>query len=167
MKRFKMYFDKDKEEKWLNKMSEKGYAMEDFFLGSYTFSQSEKNQYIYRIDLLNNWSGDKEDYASFMEETGAEFVCQWYRWVWFRKKSADGPFELYTDKESQTKQYIRIMRFFIIAFLLELVCGINILLNHQDAPVFTAIMSSLIFLIDAIFLSVIIKCMLKIRKLRF
>ena len=116
MKKFRLYFDKDAEEKWLNKMSEKGYAMEDFFLGSYTFSKCEKNQYIYRIDLLDNWRGDREDYSSFMEETGAKFVCQWYRWVWFRKESAKGPFELYTDKESQTKQYVRIMRFFILNY---------------------------------------------------
>lgn len=31
MKKFKLYFDKDKEEKWLNEMSLQGWAMREFF----------------------------------------------------------------------------------------------------------------------------------------
>ncbi|MEI2803100.1 MAG: hypothetical protein V9E84_05200 [Trichococcus flocculiformis] len=33
MKKFKLYYDKDKEEAFLNDMSAKGYAMKRFFLG--------------------------------------------------------------------------------------------------------------------------------------
>lgn len=37
MKKFKLYYDKDKEEAFLNDMSAKGHAMKRFFLGDVYF----------------------------------------------------------------------------------------------------------------------------------
>ena len=37
MKKFKLYFDKDKEEKWLNEMSLQGWAMREFFFDMFLF----------------------------------------------------------------------------------------------------------------------------------
>ena len=42
MKKFVLYFDKDKETEWLNKMAQDGWAMTDFFAGVYTFEPCEK-----------------------------------------------------------------------------------------------------------------------------
>ncbi|MDF2520653.1 MAG: hypothetical protein K0R84_1281, partial [Clostridia bacterium] len=89
MLKFKMYFDKDVEEIWLKEMSNKGWAFKRFFLGFYTFEACEPGEYNYQIDLLDNWSGEKEDYASFMEQSGVEVISQWYRWVYIRKKASD------------------------------------------------------------------------------
>ena len=50
MKKFKLYFDKEKEETWLNEMCGKGLAMTKFFLGVYTFAPCEPGAYIYQID---------------------------------------------------------------------------------------------------------------------
>ena len=48
MVKFRLYFDKDKETKWLNKMAAAGWAMIGFFAGFYKFEQSEKAEYSYR-----------------------------------------------------------------------------------------------------------------------
>ena len=37
MVKFRLYFDKDKETKWLNKMAAAGWAMIGFFAGFYKF----------------------------------------------------------------------------------------------------------------------------------
>ncbi len=122
MKKFRLYFDKDEEANWLNEMSMEGWAFKKFFLGVYTFEACEPGEYNYQIDLLNNWNGDKKDFASFMEESGVEVISQWYRWVFIRKKSSDGPLEMYTDEESKIAQYTRIKNFFSVALLIEVIC---------------------------------------------
>lgn len=90
MRRFKLYLDKDKVEQWINAMCRQGHALQRFFKGVQTFTPCEKGEYIYKIDLLYNWKGQKEDYKELMEESGIEYVCQWYRWVWLRKKRQMG-----------------------------------------------------------------------------
>lgn len=122
MLKFRLYYDKDEEEVWLNVMSQKGWALKKFFLGFYTFEASAPGEYNYQIDLLDNWKGDKEDFASFMEDSGVEVLSQWYRWVYLRKKTVDGPFEMYTDTASKITQYSRIKRFFLVGVIIEILC---------------------------------------------
>lgn len=52
MIKFKLYYDKDQEEKFLNEMSDQGYAMKKFFLGFYTFEPCNPGEYTYRVDLI-------------------------------------------------------------------------------------------------------------------
>lgn len=167
MKKFRLYFDKDREEKWINKMCEQGWAMKDFFLGVYTFEPCEPGKYIYRIDLLPNWEGDKMNFVSFMEDSGVDFVCQWYRWVWLRKNAEDGSFELYSDKESMIEQYTRIMRFFIVGFFVELFCFFSIICNmFSEWNVFDVCVAVFILLVLLTFLRVVINCKIRIKKLK-
>lgn len=122
MKKFRLYCDKDEEQNWLNEMSKEGWAFQNFFLGVYSFEPCKPGEYNYQIDLLNNWNGDKHDFACFMEDSGVEVVSQWYRWVFIRKKSSEGPFEMYTDGESKIAQYTRIKNLFTALLLIELFC---------------------------------------------
>jgi hypothetical protein len=122
MQTFKLYFDKDAEEKWLQEMSLNGWGFKKFFLGVYTFESCSPGEYQYQLDFLDNWKGDKRNYSSFMEDVGIEVVGQWWRWVYLRKKTADGPFELYTDAESKIQLYRKIRDFFIVFSIIELIC---------------------------------------------
>lgn len=122
MVRFRLYYDKDIEEDWLQEMSYNGWAFKKFFLGFYTFKPCEAGEYNYQIDMLDNWNGDKDDYSSFMADTGVEVIGQWWRWVYLRKKAVDGPFEMYTDNLSKINQYTRIKRFFTVFLVLEIIC---------------------------------------------
>lgn len=124
MKKFRLYFDKDKEEKWLNDMSRKGWAMVDFFAGLYVFVPCQQGEYTYRVDMPGEigctpiWKKHRE-YIELVEETGAEYVCRWGWWIIFRKETAKGKFELYTDTESQVALYRRIRRLFLFVAIFE------------------------------------------------
>lgn len=131
MKIFKLYLDKDIEEIWLNEMSSKGWALSNFFFGVYTFERCEENEFLYKIDLMDNFSGTKSsmDYIKFVEETGAEYISSWGRWVFFRKPASEGPFELYTDVDSQIKLYQKIRNMMGIAAVAEFAIGFSQLHN--------------------------------------
>lgn len=117
MIRFRLYYDKDKETVWLNKMASEGWALKSFFAGFYKFEPCEKGEYIYQIDF---GTAGKE-YRDFMQELGVEIVVLWGYWIILRKRAADGPFELYTDVDSEIEHYRKIRRMFKVATIIELV----------------------------------------------
>jgi len=121
MKKFRLYYDKDKEQEWLQKMALSGWALKNFFLGVYTFVPCKPGEYIYQIDLLDDFR-DNNDFVAFLEDSGVEVVSRWFRWIYLRKKAEDGPFEMYTDIDSKIDHYNRIKRFFQVALLLEVIC---------------------------------------------
>ncbi|NMA61802.1 MAG: DUF2812 domain-containing protein [Firmicutes bacterium] len=55
-----------------------------------------------------------------------------FRWVYLRKKSAEGPFHLYSDKESRINHYKRILRFLLPLAILNFVFGLGLLLNRLE-----------------------------------
>lgn len=166
MKKFRLYYDKDKEEEWLMEMSNQGWAFKSFFLGVYTFKPSESGEYIYQIDLLDDWSGDNKDFSEFMEDSGVEVVSQWYRWVYLRKKAADGPFEMYTDVESKIMQYKKMEKFFTVVLIIEfIVLIIEFMAAIHTGKIAFMIITIVIGLIIFIILHNLLKCKEKIRKL--
>ena len=123
MIKFRWYTDSQKEQDWLNEMSKKGWALKSFFLGFYKFEKCEPGEYIYQIDLLPE-GVKKQEYYEFMEETGVEIVDRWFYWVYLSKKASEGPFELYSDKESLKGHYESIVKFFKPFMYLELVAAL-------------------------------------------
>ena len=51
-----------------------------------------------------------DHYIQFMEETGAEYVGRMMMWIYFRKKTEDGVFDLYSDIDSRISHLERIGR---------------------------------------------------------
>lgn len=167
MLKFKLYFDKDAEEAWLKEMSIKGWAFKKFFLGFYIFEACEPGEYNYQIDLLDNWKGDKKDFATFMEESGVEVISQWYRWVYIRKKASDGPLEMYTDSESKIAQYNRIKNFFKLGFVIELICFIiEINAAIRIGLSLYWLLTIMIGILGLTFLQMVWKCNWKIEQLK-
>ncbi|HHV12200.1 MAG TPA: DUF2812 domain-containing protein [Clostridiales bacterium] len=164
---FKLYFDKDAEEAWINDMSQKGWAFEKFFLGFYTFVPCKPGEYLYQIDLLESWAGDRDYFSNFMEELNIQVVSQWYRWVYLRKKASEGAFEMYTDPESKIRQYRRLMHFYIAGALLETWC---LWLEFTAAIKLMAptywLFTLLVALMLLVFLRMIVKCNRKIQQLK-
>jgi hypothetical protein len=108
-------WDFEKEETWLNEMSSKGLQLVSVGLCKYVFEESERGEYAYRLELLENVPSNAEStsYIHFLEETGVEYIGNMLRWAYFRKKVNDGPFEIYSDIESKIKHYKRIMTLFL------------------------------------------------------
>lgn len=126
MIRFRWYYDKEKEEAWLNEMARRGWAMVHFFLGFYWFESCRPGEYLYQIDLfIYLFTGDhscmsQTEYINLIEETGAEYICRWGWYRFFRRRAKLGNFMLYTDVSSQVDQYRRYLRFFRNLGFLEL-----------------------------------------------
>ena len=111
--RWKFYFDKDKEEQWLNEMAAKGWSMKSFFAGRYTFEQTQPGEYLYQVELLPRNVKEKAEYLHFLEhEMGVELVQEWGFWIFLRKKASEGAFELYTDAASKAEHYRKISHLF-------------------------------------------------------
>lgn len=127
-KEYKYFIDFEKEEKWLNGMAEKGMNFIDFKLpGRYLFEEGKPGEYVYRLELLEHRPKHPQSkaYIEFMEETGVELVATYFRWAWFRKKTADGLFDLYTDYSSRIQHYQRVSWFVGSAGLLNFIVALN------------------------------------------
>ena len=119
----------EKEEQWLNAMSQKGYQLVHVGWCSYTFLEGEPGKYLYRLELLEEVPEHPESaaYIRFMEETGAEMVASYMRWVYFRKKAKDGAFDLYSDIRSKIGHYRRIAGLWWVLLFVELIAlAINV-----------------------------------------
>ena len=112
----------EKEEKWLNRMAAQGLCLVSYGFCRYEFEECLPGEYEIRIELLehNPCHPVSQQYISFLEETGAEQVGSWCRWVYFRKKTDAGRFELFSDRPSRIQHLNRILR------LIGVVGGLNL-----------------------------------------
>lgn len=106
-------WDFEKEEKWLNEMAATGLALAAVGWCRYEFEDCVPGEYKIRLDFLENKCTrvENEKYIAFLEETGAEQVGVYWRWVYFRKKVSEGDFQLFSDNDSRVHYLTRIIRF--------------------------------------------------------
>ncbi len=121
----------DKEEKWLNEMSDKGWAMAGYSFCTYEFEKTDAERYTYRVELLKNGLNhpESQSYLEFLEETGVERVGSWGRWVYLRKNRRLGSFELFSDYESKIAHLRRIICLFVPLSILNLANGLSNLMQ--------------------------------------
>lgn len=107
----RLYLDFEKEERWLNEMAAKGLDLVRYRWGTYTFEQAEPGEWIYRIELLPESARKPASrrYLEFMAEAGVQTVATYLSWVYFRKRAADGPFDLFSDMDSRIAHYTRVL----------------------------------------------------------
>lgn len=124
---WRVFIDYEKEEKWLNAMAAKGLAMTDYSWCRYVFEDTEPREYTYRLELLDNMAVHPESrkYIEFLEETGVEQVAAYMRWAYFRKKTKDGPFDLYSDIDSKLVHFQRVFQLWLVLGLAELTIGFS------------------------------------------
>lgn len=120
MIQFRLYFDKDAETEWLNRMAADGWAMKGFFAGFFRFEECEKGEYVYQVDFGSRMNAVSDDYREFMQEAGIEIVQTWGYWVILRRKASEGAFELYTDAASGMAYYKKIRRMFKVVTIVEM-----------------------------------------------
>ncbi|BDH61757.1 hypothetical protein MTP04_18870 [Lysinibacillus sp. PLM2] len=123
--KIRFFIDFEKEERWVNEMSKAGWHLKKFGFGYFKFEKGEPGQYIYRNELLNgiNEKNDSKEYIAFLESTGVELVSKDSTWAYFRKRSSEGDFELYTDTSSKLNYINRIYYLFLFLFMLNLAMG--------------------------------------------
>ena len=116
----------DKEEQWLCDMAAQGKALLSARYATYEFEDSEPGEYAIRLEMLEHAPDSPEgrQYIEFVESTGAEYVGKVMKWVYFRKKTADGPFELHGDNATRIKHLGSIIRLLKPLMALNVGCGV-------------------------------------------
>ena len=109
----------EKEERWLNEKAMNGWVLVDVGFCRYTFERCEPGEYTIRLELHPADQG----YLDFMAEAGAEFVGRYFSWLFFRKKAADGDFDLFSDIDSRIDHLDRIGRMLKIIGFANLIMG--------------------------------------------
>jgi len=131
-------WDFEKEEMWLNEMAAKGLALVAVGFGAYTFEESLTGEYNIRLELLENLPSHSEsaEYIKFLEDTGVEYLGSITRWVYFRKKTDCGEFNLYSDNKSRIKHLERLMLLLGILALSQLLIGFsNVMMYFESGSV--------------------------------
>ncbi len=125
---WKLYYNYEEEEKWLNEMAAKGLALVSYSWCRYVFTECEPGEYIYRIELLPNELQHEESqtYIDFMQEAGAKLITSYGRWVYFRRKATEGAFDIYSDADSRISHYKRIMSLWGVIGICNLTVWISI-----------------------------------------
>ena len=110
----------EKEEDWLNEMAQNGWVLDGVGFCSYDFVRCEPGEYNLRLEM-HGWD---EQYVDFMRETGADYVGRMFAWIYFRKKTEDGPFDLFSDIDSRIRHLDQIGRVLLCVGIMNLLIGI-------------------------------------------
>ena len=118
----------DKEEKWLNEMAAKGLCLVSVGFCKYEFEDCIPGEYRICLQLLEKSPRNPEmqKYIEFLEQTGAEHIGSFTRWVYFRKKASDGDFELFSDNASRVKYLTGMLGF------ITLIAGLNLCIGLEN-----------------------------------
>ena len=118
----------EKEEAWLNSMAQSGLVLDGIGFCKYHFIPCEPGEYTVRLEMRDH----DEEYLAFMRETGAEYVGRMVKWIFFRKKAAEGPFDIFSDIDSRIAHLNKIGKMIMGAGVANLAIGLG---NSLNAPV--------------------------------
>ena len=113
-------WDFDREEEWLNDMALNGWVLESVGWCTYRFMRCEPGEYAVRLEMHPY----DEAYIDFMRETGAEYIGRMIAWVYFRKKTSEGAFDLFSDIDSRIRHLDRIGKMLAAVGGMNLVIGL-------------------------------------------
>ncbi|AMX00568.1 DUF2812 domain-containing protein [Rummeliibacillus stabekisii] len=131
--KYRFYLDFEKEEKWINEMARKGWHLEKFLLGRFTFIKGDPGESIYRNEFITGMSHqEKKEYFEFLKDSGITIVHEFGGWVYMKKAAVEGPFEIYTDTKSKIDYYKRILNIFLLLFFLNVSYGIMNMRFYTD-----------------------------------
>lgn len=111
----------EEEDRWLNRMAADGWVLDTVGFCRYTFRRCAPGEYAVKLQLLEDLADD--GYVAFVESTGAEYVGRMAKWIYFRKKTAEGPFELFSDVDSRIRQLDKILAMLAGVGALNLLAG--------------------------------------------
>ena len=133
-------WDFEKEERWLNEMAANGWTLVEVGYCSYTFEKTDDNEYTVRLEM----HPFDEDYISFMEQTGAEYIGRVLQWIYFRKKSELGRFDIFSDLDSRISHLSKIHKMILTLGLANLIIGIANLLSSRSINSAVAVFNLLV-----------------------
>ena len=123
----------EEEEQWIAALAEQGLALKAVGFCRYDFEECAPGEYAVRLQRLAKpvQKPESQEYITFVEETGAEYIGTVNQWVYFRKRTAEGPFELFSDAASRIRQLDGLLCFLLPLAVLNLFIGLqNLVMYH-------------------------------------
>ena len=134
MRKFKIFLDMDKEEKYLNEMAAKGYFLKKYSsLGFYHFEKGAPANLNYRVDYRSfSKASDFEDYKALFEDAGWRHVygTRYGYNQYFLPKEGTADDDIFSTKESKAARYKRLTEACIMSFVLSILYFSVVFSNH-------------------------------------
>lgn len=104
----KLYFNIEKEEIWLNKLSKEGLNLKEITNNYYIFEDSNPNMYQYKIDFIKPGKKGKELKDYLINDKNIEIIYKDNRFVYLKRLASvsDTPFDIYADINSKIDFYL-------------------------------------------------------------
>lgn len=132
MKKYKIFFNFEKEEKWLNDMSQAGYQLikRSPFVG-YFFKEDKKDMVIKMDYRVFNHKTDFKDYVTLFEDSGWKHITgsQYSGSQYFMKVDNEASVDIFSDQVSKAGRYKRLSDMWLLSFLIYI-------------PIFIALLAS-------------------------
>jgi len=116
----KFYISEFQEEAaWLSFMHREGWKFITTNGHKYEFEKCEGEDWIYQLDFKENGVAE-EDYIQIFKDYGWEYVGQFRRWFYFRKKKtedSENDMSIFSDNESKIEMCKRVINGNIINFI--------------------------------------------------
>lgn len=134
VKKFKLFIDMEKEEKWLNEQLKNGYRCTNISaLGIYTFEKTNKN-YVIRIDCQNVSNKKISEYKSIYEDFGWDYLKgSAFSGKRYWQKEENSHNEIFSDRQSKSFYYKRLMNY---SFWLGLLCLVYSSMLYKDSHLY-------------------------------
>lgn len=96
---------------WLSFMHREGWKFVSTTGTKYEFEKCEKEDYVYELDFKEDGIAD-EDYIQMFSDYGWEYVFQYQKWFYFRKKRTqeEEDMSIFSDNESKIDLCKRILK---------------------------------------------------------
>lgn len=133
-------WDFEKEEQWLNEMAKSGWALCAVGFCRYTFEKCEPGEYIIRMEM----HGVDDAYIDFMSETGALYIGRISQWIYFRKNTDNGLFDIFSDIDSRINHLDRIGKLLEILGFGNIIVGFANSYNATNMGVVSLLMATLV-----------------------
>ena len=118
-------WDFEKEERWLNEMAQNGWLLEGVGFAAYHFVKAEPGEYTIRLEM----HPADEAYLDFLRSSGVEYIGRCFQWIYLRRPSAEGPFDLFSDIDSKIQHLDRIGKMLFLIGMANLLIGLVTVFN--------------------------------------
>jgi hypothetical protein len=143
MKKFRLYINLDKEEKWLNEMLNEGWELHRKYI-KYEFHKTSTNNTIIKIDYRNFKSNDDfQNYITLFKDSGWEHIngTKTSGKQYFKIIDESGDSDIFSDVSSKAARYKRLSNMWLsiaisyipifIALVATKAININAILNPK------------------------------------
>jgi len=120
-------WDFEKEERWLNMMAQSGWVLDGVSFCKYEFVACEPGEYTVRLEMHEH----DPEYLDFMAGTEAEYVGRMVQWVYFRKQTVHGVFDIFSDLDSRIEHLRKIGNMLLLIGIANLLIGFAV----SSAPI--------------------------------